>query len=60
MSDQHPDHLRTPDTICNPDERNYHLMMLDRETYRQRTLDDQYKEIEKLILNSSVPDGIST
>lgn len=53
--DDHPDFLRTPETVCKPDRRNPTTSFL---SDRPITVEDQHSEVTELNLHKDVPDDI--
>ncbi len=57
--EQHPDHLRTPATVCEPDMRNLSFVVFDEKGERPKILDDLHQAVDKLKLNETVPEDIA-
>ena len=58
MAKQHPDYLRNPDTVCDPDCRQSGYVIVDNQSTRPRTMEDHYVDIKELTLSNSVPEKI--
>lgn len=54
----HPDHLRTPKNIFDPDPRSNALAVLGEHGFRTKTLEDHYEELASITLNEGVPQEI--
>lgn len=56
--DDHPDFLRSPDSVCQPDPRQEGFAVLSATGFRQKEIEDQYNDVADIMLHSGVPDGI--
>lgn len=51
----HPDYLRTPNNMFKPDPRSEAFSILGEQGLREKTLQDQYGTVAKLLLHDGVP-----
>lgn len=60
MDKQHPDYLRSPELMCEPDFRNADRDKLCENGFEPYAINDHHQKIDALNLNPSVPEDIST
>ncbi|MBT2988230.1 MAG: hypothetical protein KME65_04645 [Candidatus Thiodiazotropha sp. (ex Ctena orbiculata)] len=58
MTDFHPDHLRTPDNLCETDPRNQLFATFNQQEKHTKKIDDHYDSIKIIRLNHRVPEDI--
>jgi hypothetical protein len=54
---QHPDLLRSPSNVFDPDPRSIGFNILDAQGLRPKTLQDQYESVAAIVLHGGVPRG---
>ena len=56
--DSHPDFLRFPEIVCEPDPRNAGLSVLEEGVFRDKTIKNQHAAVAALFLHEKVPNEI--
>jgi hypothetical protein len=54
----HPDFLRTPRNICDPDPRSSDFNVLGKDGFRSKTLDDQHAAVAEIVVHEEAPSAV--
>lgn len=55
---EHPDFLRSPESVCRPDRRSEGFAVLSEDGFRPKQIEDQYGAVSSLLLHDGVPEDI--
>jgi len=58
MTDNHPDFLRSPKNILDPDPRSSGIGVLGRQGFRATTLEDQHEAVAEIVVHDGAPRAV--